>query len=144
MPAPQAWDAILFDNDGVLVDTEGLYFQANREALASVGVPLEEADYVELFLRTGRGAFHLAEARGIPPGAIADLRAIRDRRYAELVATADVLIPQVAALVPELAARYRLAIVTSSEPEPFAQTHARTGLLRSSPRTSNCCPVRRR
>ena len=28
-----------------------------------------------------------------------------------------------------LAARYRLAIVTSSEPEPFARTHARTGLL---------------
>jgi HAD superfamily hydrolase (TIGR01509 family) len=126
----QAWDAILFDNDGVLVDTEGLYFQANREALASVGVSLEQSDYVELFLRTGRGAFHLAEARGIPPAGIADLRAIRDRRYGELVATADVLIPQVAALVPELAARYRLAIVTSSEPGPFARTHARTGLLR--------------
>ena len=27
------------------------------------------------------------------------------------------------------ARRYRLAIVTSSEPEPFARTHARTGLL---------------
>jgi HAD superfamily hydrolase (TIGR01509 family) len=31
--------------------------------------------------------------------------------------------------VPALARRYRLAIVTSSEPGPFARTHARTGLL---------------
>ncbi len=32
--------AILWDNDGVLVDTEGLYFQATRETIASVGVEL--------------------------------------------------------------------------------------------------------
>jgi HAD superfamily hydrolase (TIGR01509 family) len=57
------------------------------------------------------------------------MRAARDRRYAELVATADVVMPGAAAIVPCLAARYRLAIVTSSDPEPFARTHARTGLL---------------
>jgi HAD superfamily hydrolase (TIGR01509 family) len=31
--------------------------------------------------------------------------------------------------VRALARRYRLAIVTSSDPEPFARTHARTALL---------------
>lgn len=129
MSSPSAWEAILFDNDGVLVDTEALYFLANREALAPVGIALEPSDYVELFLRTGRGAFHLAEARGVSPAEIAGLRAARDRRYGELVATADIGIPDVAGLVPALAARYRLAIVTSSEPDPFARTHARTGLL---------------
>ena len=36
------FDALLFDNDGVLVDTEALYFRANREALATVGVELDE------------------------------------------------------------------------------------------------------
>ena len=39
------------------------------------------------------------------------------------------MIPGVADIVPALARRYRLAIVTSSEPGPFARTHARTGLL---------------
>ncbi len=54
------FDAILFDNDGVLVDTEALYFRANREALATVGVALDEPTYVQYFLREGLGAWHLA------------------------------------------------------------------------------------
>ena len=123
------FEAILFDNDGVLVDTEGLYFASNREALGAIGIALDEKDYVELFLRTGQGAWKLLEARGYDRGAIEAWRAGRNRRYEDLVATADVLVAGVREVVTALARRYRLAIVTSSEPRPFAQTHARTGLL---------------
>lgn len=123
------FDAILFDNDGVLVDTEGLYFRANREVLAGIGVTLDEDQYVELFLRTGRGAWHLAEAAGHDGASVDRLRAARDQAYAALVAEGDVTMPGAAAAVVALAARYRLCIVTSSDPEPFARTHARTGLL---------------
>jgi beta-phosphoglucomutase-like phosphatase (HAD superfamily) len=31
--------AILRDNDGVLVDTEHLYFEATRRVMASIGIP---------------------------------------------------------------------------------------------------------
>lgn len=124
-----SFDAILFDNDGVLVDTEELYFAANREALAAIGETLDEAGYIELFLRTGQGAWGVLEARGFTPEAIAAWRAGRNRRYEELVASRDVLIAGVTEVVAALARRHRLAIVTSSEPGPFALTHARTGLL---------------
>ena len=123
------FQALLFDNDGVLVDTEALYHRANRDVLATVGVELDEAAYVELYLRQGIGAFHLAAQRGLSPEDLAALRAARNRRYNELVATEDILMPGVFELVQRLAARYRLAIVTSAEPEPFARSHARTGLL---------------
>ena len=33
-------EAVLFDNDGVLVDTESLYFEAGRVTLAEVGIEL--------------------------------------------------------------------------------------------------------
>lgn len=123
------FQALLFDNDGVLVDTEALYHRANREVLATVGVELDEAAYVELYLRQGIGAFHLAAERGLSPADIESLRQARNRRYKDLVATEDILIPGVFELVRRLAERYRLAIVTSAEPEPFAHSHARTGLL---------------
>jgi len=32
---------IFWDNDGVLVDTEGLFFRANQEILAGLGIPLQ-------------------------------------------------------------------------------------------------------
>ncbi len=123
------FQAILFDNDGVLVDTEALYFRANRELLATVGVDLDEAAYIELYLRQGLGAFHLAAERGLSPADIQALRAARNRRYIQLVADEEILIPGVFDLVRRLSGRYRLAIVTSAEPEPFARSHARTGLL---------------
>lgn len=123
------FQAILFDNDGVLVDTERLYLQATREVLAGAGVTLSDADYVELFLRTGRGAWHLIEG-AVDEAALAAFRAARDRRYQELIAAGDVLIAGASACVARLARLYRLAIVTSSDPAPFALAHARTELLR--------------
>jgi HAD superfamily hydrolase (TIGR01509 family) len=132
VPGAAPFDAILFDNDGVLVDTEGFYFQANREALARFGVDLDREAYIELFLRDSRGAWDLLRERGVGEREIWLARAARDRRYQELVGAGDsrtLLLPGVAVGLAALAGRFRLAIVTSSEPEPFAAAHARAGIL---------------
>jgi HAD superfamily hydrolase (TIGR01509 family) len=124
--------AVLFDNDGVLVDTEGHYFQANREALARFGVALDREAYIELFLRDSRGAWDLLRDRGVGERDIWLARAWRDGRYQELIAAGgagELLLPGVADGLAALAGRFRLAIVTSSEPEPFAAVHARAGIL---------------
>ena len=123
------FEALLFDNDGVLVDTEGLYFRATREVLADHGVALGEADYVQMFLREAQGAWHLLRARGAAEATVEAARAARNRRYRELIDGADILVPGAADSVRALAARYRLGIVTSSEPLSFACAHARTGIL---------------
>ena len=51
-----AFATILWDNDGVLVDTEVLYFDATRDAMAEVGFELTEALFREHFLRASTGA----------------------------------------------------------------------------------------
>jgi HAD superfamily hydrolase (TIGR01509 family) len=109
------FEAIFWDNDGVLVDTEGLYYRATRETLAAVAVDLSVDAYVELFLRQARGAWHLAEARGLSATEIDALRKRRDQRYATLLATAPIAIPGVAESLRRLSSSYRMAIVTSSE-----------------------------
>jgi HAD superfamily hydrolase (TIGR01509 family) len=123
------FDVVFFDNDGVLVDTETLYFRATREALAEVGVALAEADYVELFLRQGRGAWHLAQAQGIDAATIDRLRRWRNDRYAALIDRGPVVMPGALEAVQRIAPGRRLAIVTSSMSVPFARAHARSGLL---------------
>ena len=39
---------VLWDNDGVLVDTEGLYFQACKEVLSGVGIDLTLEQFMSL------------------------------------------------------------------------------------------------
>jgi HAD superfamily hydrolase (TIGR01509 family) len=122
-------EAILWDNDGVLVDTESLYFQATREILATVGVELPERTYVQLFLVEGRGAWHLARERGLSAQAVAELTAKRNARYSELLSRTDVLLGGVAEALSRIGRRYRMAIVTSSTGEHFHVVHRQTGLL---------------
>jgi HAD superfamily hydrolase (TIGR01509 family) len=121
--------ALLWDNDGVLVDTEGLYFKATREVLATVGVELNEALYVQLFLREGRGAFHLARDRGLDEAQIDTLRNARDARYAQLLETGSLLFAGVEQAMAALACQYRMAIVTSSLREHFQLIHRSTQIL---------------
>lgn len=126
-----AFEAILWDNDGVLVDTEELYFRATREALAKAGVELTERLYVDHFLVDGRGAWHLAAEHGIPDVQIAELRAWRNARYNELLAVENVLLEGARDALVALRPHYRMAIVTSCRGEHFATMHRATRLLDS-------------
>src|SRR5262249_10509015 len=78
-------EAILWDNDGVLVDTEGLFFQSTRETLGRVGIELSFEQFLDISMRQGRSAFQLATARGATQEEIAELKRVRDTLYTELL-----------------------------------------------------------
>lgn len=122
--------ALLWDHDGVLVDTEELYFQATREVLASYGVVLSDQQYRQLFLVEGQGAFHLARERGASPEEIERLRQQRGQRYLKLLSERDVVLPGAEALVARLAPSFRMAIVTSSHRDHFERIHLHSGIPR--------------
>ncbi|MEZ5312711.1 MAG: hypothetical protein R2862_03180 [Thermoanaerobaculia bacterium] len=56
--------AILWDNDGVLVDSEELFYEANRRFFAAHGLEISLDLYLEHFLRRSAGVWHLFRERG--------------------------------------------------------------------------------
>jgi HAD superfamily hydrolase (TIGR01509 family) len=121
--------ALLWDNDGVLVDTEHLYFEATRRVLASAGVELTEQQYIDHFLVAGRGAWHLLEERGAGANEIARLRDERNDLYGRLLGEGPRTIPGVAETLQALHGRYVMGVVTSSRKDHFDLIHEHTGLL---------------
>ena len=121
--------AILWDNDGVLVDTEHLYFEATQRVLASAGVVLTQQQYIDHFLVEGRGAWHLLEQRGAGADEIERLRDERNELYGRLLRQEPRTIPGVAETLEALHGRYVMGVVTSSRKDHFDLIHERTGLL---------------
>jgi HAD superfamily hydrolase (TIGR01509 family) len=124
------FDAILFDNDGVLVDTEPLFLRATQEQLATVDVHLRAEDYHEISMRRGGTVFDLATEKGVSDAKIRELRARRGIRYSELIAEGVRVLDGVIETLEALAGVRRTAIVTSSDREHFDEIHAQTGLVR--------------
>lgn len=47
-------EAVLWDNDGVLVDTEALFFETTRAAFARLGLELTQEIWGRLYLGGGK------------------------------------------------------------------------------------------
>ena len=122
--------AILWDNDGVLVDTEHLYYRATQRVLESVGITLTEEMFIDLFLVQAVGAWHLAEASGISQDDVSRLREQRNSLYLSYLQAGNTAIVGVEQVLKRLHGTYRMGIVTSAHREHFDAIHATTGLTK--------------
>ncbi|AXK49029.1 HAD family hydrolase [Aliarcobacter trophiarum LMG 25534] len=119
---------ILFDNDGVLVETEKWYFEANRKSLSLLGLNLEMDFYQNIMIKGG-SAFELAELHNIEKNIIEKHRGIRDNFYQEFLRTKDITIPKVKDTLKNLSRRYKMAIVTTSRRVDFELIHKNRGVV---------------
>ncbi|MGE0057576.1 MAG: HAD family hydrolase [Dehalococcoidia bacterium] len=122
---------ILWDNDGVLVDTEPWYFKARQRALGELGVQLDEETYQKRMVR-GASSWELAEQAGIAPERIVATRQLRDAYYQTYLAQEAIEIPGVEQVLAELArdSAVSMAIVTTSTRAHFDVIHRNTNVLR--------------
>jgi len=122
------YQQLFWDNDGVLVETEQLYFEANRTALAAWDVELSTAAFRRISLELGQSVLDLAAGRLGEPERC-QLRQLRDDTYVELLRSRPLLRPGVPEILAELHGRIGMGIVTSSRRTHFDLIHAATGIL---------------
>jgi HAD superfamily hydrolase (TIGR01509 family) len=113
---------ILFDHDGVLVDTEHWYFKAGERALAEIGLVLDPKQYL-LDVSEGAGTWAQAKAAGVDDHTIDMLREVRNAYYQEYLQTEAIEIDGVVEALAELSHYARMAIVTTSKREDFELIH---------------------
>ena len=118
---------ILFDNDGVLVDTENWYFEANKKALKELGLYLELDKYLDIMARGG-SAWEIAEEAQIETKIIDKQRIKRDSYYQEYLQTKNIEIPNVKKVLTNLSKKYKMAIITTSRRVDFELIHKNRGI----------------
>ena len=121
--------ALLWDNDGVLVDTEELYFKATRDVLSEVGTDLSRDLFIHISLEQGRSSFDLAAEQGVSQEAINRLRDDRNKRYSELLRNKVHVLDGVEDTLRQLHGKILMGVVTNSRREHFEIIHTSTGLL---------------
>jgi beta-phosphoglucomutase-like phosphatase (HAD superfamily) len=112
---------ILFDHDGVLVDTEFWYFQAGQRALADIGLIWKRDEYLRNMSQSGTWA--QARAAGIDEQTISRQREVRDRYYQDYLRTEAIDIDGVIDALAALSKHVRMAIVTTAKRADFEIIH---------------------
>ncbi|WP_420023195.1 HAD family hydrolase [Cereibacter azotoformans] len=115
-------EAIIFDVDGTLAETEELHRRAFNETFAAIGVDWfwDRDDYRELLTTTGgkeRIARFLRQQKGDPaPLPIADIHKAKTERFVALMAEGEIALrPGIADLIAEAkGAGVRLAVATTT------------------------------
>jgi HAD superfamily hydrolase (TIGR01509 family) len=114
---------VIFDMDGVLIDSEPLAMEAMRRVMARHGVPYTEADNEEFLGRTTPDACRTLQARHGLRASVDELA----RHYLDVRIALTRERPPILPGVPEVLVRvreagYRLALASSAEPEAVAAT----------------------
>src|SRR5262245_3088331 len=120
---------LLWDTDGVLVDTGRWYFEATQTALSRLGVTLSRERYLDV-MATGSSSWDLAYARGTSDDEVRASRSERNALYRSFLRTRPIEIAGVGEVPAELAHRYRMAIVTTARRSDFDLIHEDRDLLR--------------
>ena len=120
---------LLWDHDGVLVDTEKWYFAATQRALVTLGVEMDQRIYLDL-MADGRGYWEAAHRNGYTDEDIAQSRRLRDKIYQEYLTTQPIEMDGVTEVLSDLGQSHRMAIVTTARRADFELIHRSRSIRR--------------
>lgn len=118
---------ILFDNDGVLVETEIWYYEASKRALKEYfDVTLQFDEYMNI-MTAGNGVWVAAVGASDEEKLIA--RNKRDLYYQKYLRTENLAIENIHDILSELQKKYKMGIVTTSRRVDFEIIHKDRGIV---------------
>jgi beta-phosphoglucomutase len=104
---------ILFDLDGVLIDSERLYYRAYSAVLAEFGVSVTPEVYGKEWISAGTGPEYAVRTFDLPI-APEEVRARKNPIYSKLLHDEVALMPGAKEALARLSARYPLVLATNS------------------------------
>ena len=113
---------ILWDHDGVLVETEPWFFKATQISIRALGVHLEKSDYLT-DMASGRSAWERAREMGATEEEVALHKSKRNTRYQGYLRKEDIEIPGVLDVLTNLSREFQMAIVTTAKRTDFELIH---------------------
>lgn len=104
---------ILFDFDGVLIDSEGLQYKSYARVLERWNVHVSPSEYAEHWIAAGRGPEYAVATYALPvePNGLRDLK---HPVYHEILRAEVTLMPGVHAALARLRPHFSLAVATNS------------------------------
>lgn len=128
----RAFDAIIFDFDGVIADSERLHLRTYQEVLAPLGLELTSEAYFGQYLGYDDAGVFRRYARehqlSWDEATIAGLIADKTQRYERLAASDGMLFPGAAAFIRAAAAEVPLAIASGALTHEIDEILRRAGL----------------
>jgi HAD superfamily hydrolase (TIGR01509 family) len=105
--------AVIFDLDGVLIDSEHLQYRAYSEVLARFGVRVSPGEYGEQWIAAGRGPEYAVQhyRLSLAPD---ELRTLKHPVYHRLLRQQAALMPGTTTALARLQPRFPLAVATNS------------------------------
>jgi len=122
-------DAIFWDNDGLLVDSEAVFFEMTRRFFADAGLEIDEEFWGIEYLGNARHSAEIALDLGLAPKLIRPLLDRRNAAFVERLQRPVSLMPMVRETIEALSGKVRLGLVTGSGRDKVMLMHAAHGLL---------------
>ena len=121
-------EILLWDQDGVIVDTEPWFYEATRLALGELDIPLSRPHW-HICQAKGFGLEQVVRRSPISLLDFGEIRAHRDDIYAGFLESEDVLVNGADEVLSYLGKHFRMALVTNSLRRFVDQLHSAGTLL---------------
>ena len=109
-------DAVIFDLDGLLADTEKLHLDAYKKVFSELGIELSDEDYADHWIRDGKGTAAFIAKKNLT----VDSNVVRSEKavvYKKLVSKSAEPMPGAYELLCSFKGEKTMALATSSHPK---------------------------